>query len=117
MSNQEIIEAKLRHFTGTQQWYRHSLSGLLYTEGIQYLAERAHCHWLIDVVGSYQPRLDAKFQVWKVKVEEDKSALVTMVEGDGEPERVRQELPFTDFPLPEFEFFCIDGVMLLKSEY
>ena len=40
-----------------------------------------------------------------------------MVEDDGEPVRVSQELRFTDFPLKEFEFWCIDGVMLLKSEY
>ena len=30
---------------------------------------------------------------------------------------VSQELRFRDFPLKEFEFWCIDGVMLLKSEY
>ena len=48
---------------------------------------------------------------------QDKSALVTMVEDDGEPVKVRQEIPFTDFPLKNFSFYCIDGVMLLKSEY
>ncbi len=40
-----------------------------------------------------------------------------MVEDTGEPVKVRQEIPFTDFPLKDFEFYCIDNVMLLKSEY
>ena len=116
MNDQSAIEAELRHFTGTQHYYQ-NFNGLLYTDGIQHLAERAGSYWLIDLVGSYQPRLRAGFQVWRLKVKEDKSALVTMIEDDGEPVRVSQELPFTDFPLKEFEFFCIDGVMLLKSEY
>ena len=95
-----------------------NFTGLLYTDGIQYLAERAGSYWLIDLVGSHQPKLqDARFQVWKLEVKEDKSALVTMIEDDGEPIRVSQEIGFTDFPLHEFSFYCIDGVMLLKSEY
>lgn len=116
MNNQSTIEAELRHFTGTQRYFK-NFTGLLYTEGIQYLAEQAGSHWLIDLVGSHQPRLNARFQVWKLEVREDKSALVTMIEDDGEPIRVSQEIAFTDFPLNEFSFYCIDGVMLLKSEY
>ena len=116
MNNKSAIEAGLRYFTGTQRYYR-NFTGLLYTEGIQYLAEQAGSYWLIDLVGSHQPRLNARFQVWKLEVKEDKSALVTMIEDDGEPIRVSQEIAFTDFPLKHFSFYCIDGVMLLKSEY
>jgi hypothetical protein len=28
-----------------------------------------------------------------------------------------QRIPYTDFPLTEYELFCIDRVVLLKSEY
>ncbi len=117
MNNQNTIEAELRHFTGTQRYYR-NFTGLLYTDGIQYLAEQAGSYWLIDLVGSHQPMLrGVPFQVWELEVNKDKSALVTMVEDDGEHIKVRQEIPFTDFPLKNFSFYCIDGVMLLKSEY
>ena len=121
MSNQSAIEAELRHFTGTQHYYR-NFTGLLYTDGIQYLAEQAGSYWLIDLVGSHQPKLlDARFQLWNLEVREDKSALVTMIEDIGQPIRVSQEISFTDFPLNEFSFYCIDGgdarVMMLKSEY
>ena len=42
---------------------------------------------------------------------------MTMRGDTGQPVKVRQEIPFTDFPLKEFPFYCIDNVMLLKSEY
>ena len=118
---QADLEATLRQFTGTLKYYR-SPTGLLYTDGVRYLAERAGAYWLLDLVGSYQPTLlEVPFQVWGLEVRDDKSAVVTMVEDDGEPIRVRQEIAFTDFPLKNFSFYCcVDGpcaVMLLKSEY
>ncbi len=121
MDDQKGLEAALQNFTGTQNYYR-NFTSLLYTDGIQHLAERAGAYWLIDLVGSYQPRLrDAPFQLWELKVNTDRSALVTMVEDDGMPNRVSQDIPYTDFPLNDFSFYCCyDGqipVMLLKSEY
>lgn len=40
-----------------------------------------------------------------------------MVEDDGIPHRVSQDLLHTDFPLRDFSFYRIDSVMLLRSEY
>ena len=117
VGDQPGLDAELQSFTGTQNYYR-NFTGLLYTDGIQHLAERAGAYWLIDLVGSYQPRLrDAPFQAWSIAVNDDRTGQVTMVEDDGEPNRVTQDIPYTDFPLRDFSFYCIDGVMLLKSEY
>ena len=111
------LEAELDQFHGTTQYYR-NFTGLLFTDGVKYLADSAKCYWLLDLVGSHQPELrNMRFQVWRIKVKHDDSALVTMVEDTGQPVKVRQEIPFTDFPLKDFEFYCIDNVMLLKSEY
>lgn len=111
------LEDDLRHFTGTEHYYR-NFTGLLYTDGIHHLAEQAGAHWLIDLVGSYQPRLrQVPFQVWELAVNDDCSALVTMREDDGEATKVWQELDYTDFPLRTFSWYCIDNIMLLKSEY
>ncbi len=117
MERGEGLEAELSQFHGTLHYYK-NFTGLLYTDGIKYLAERGECYWLIDLVGSYQPQLgNMPFQVWRLQVRDDKSALATMVEDTGEPVKVRQEIPFTDFPLKTFSFYCIDNIMLLKSEY
>ncbi len=111
------LEEELRQFTGTQDYFK-NFPRLLYTDGIQHLAERAACYWLIGLVASYQPRLlDTPFQIWEVEVNKDKSALVTMAEDDGEPVKVIETIPLTDFPLKNFSFYTIDGVMLLRSEY
>ena len=111
------LEEDLRHFTGSERCYR-NFTGLRYTDGVHYLAENAGAYWLIDLVGSYQHKLrKVPFQVWQLTVNNDHTALVTMREDDGEPTKVRQELDYTDFPLRSFEWYCVDRVMLLKSEY
>jgi hypothetical protein len=115
------FEAELAQFTGTQHYYR-NFAGLLYTDGIRYLAEEAGAFWLIDLVGSYQRSLgDCPFQVWNITVHSDRSALVTMVEDDDQPLKISQRIPFTDFPLRDFSFYCcvdeLAPIMLLKSEY
>ncbi len=111
------LEDDLAAFTGTSRYYRHPL-GVLYTDGVRHLAEAAGAYWLIDLVANYQPKVEsAGFQLWKLRTRSDRTGLATMLEDDGQPSLVRQELEYTDFPLPEFSFYIIDGVVLLKSEY
>ena len=82
------------------------------------IAEHAGAYWLLDLVASYQPSLrDYQFQLWRLEVAEDCSATATMRPDLGEPAIVTQAIPYTDFPIKEFEFYCIDRVALLKSEY
>jgi hypothetical protein len=110
------LESELNHFSGTEHYYRHWL-GFNYTDGVKYLAERAGAYWLLDVIGSYQPQLKNKeFQIWRIEVESNKG-LVTMREDDGLPNIIRQDIPYTDFPLREFELYYVDNVLLLKGEY
>ncbi len=108
-----LTENELRQFTGTEQYYRHYLGGL-YTDGVQYMAGKAGAFWLLDVIFSY--RRKEPFQVWKLKVK-DRIGVVTMREDTGQPVKVRQEIPYTDFPLAEIKLYLIDGVLLLPSEY
>lgn len=44
----------LSPFTGTEHWYKHWLGGLLYTDGVKYVADQAGAYWLIDAIASYQ---------------------------------------------------------------
>ncbi len=111
------LEDELAGFIGTTQYYR-NYTGLLFTDGIKYLADQAECYWLIDLVGSYQPQLRrVPFQLWELAVEEDRSAVVCAKEDTGEPVIVEQSIPYTDFPMQEFSFYCVDGVMMLRNEY
>lgn len=111
------LENELRGFSGSTVFYMGPLGSIRYTEGIRYLADRAGAFWLVDLVGSYQPQhRDIVFQLWKIRVR-DNQAIVSMREDCGEPAIVEQEIPYTDFPLDEFEFYVCNGMMMLKSEY
>jgi hypothetical protein len=114
------LERNLGQFIGTENYYLHWSKVIRWTDGIQYLCEEAGAFWLMDVVAShflYEEVRNAPFQLWRIEVKADNSAVITMKEDTGKSNLVYQELPFTDFLLKEFEFYCTDGICLLKSEY
>ena len=119
----EELQADLDQFIGGDDLIRHWTKRLLYTEGVNYLAEQAGAFWLIDAVASYQPeavirqsgRLQS-FQLWRLEVA-DRKAVLECREDSGQPAKIRQEIEYTDFPLAEFEWFVCGGVMMLKNEY
>lgn len=116
----EESELNLGQFTGTEQYYKH-FTGLKYTDGIKYFADKTNAYWFIDIIASYQVMLtvdaDFPFQIWTLRVFKDKTAVVIMKEDTNEEPHVSQEIEYTDFPLDEIEVYCINGVILLKSEY
>ena len=47
----ELSESDLRQFTGGDVRYRHAFNrAAIYTEGVQFLAERGGAYWLIDEI-------------------------------------------------------------------
>lgn len=111
------VDEGLMCFTGTENYYRH-FTGLKYTDGIKYLADKTNCYWFIDIIASYQHKLkDVPFQIWRLDVKFDMSAVVAMREDTNKPIKVEQMIEYTDFPLAKIEVYCINDVILLKSEY
>src|SRR5690606_20470949 len=87
---------QLKEFTGTANYYRHALD-MLFTDGVKELCDRFECWWLLWVVISYQPNMKQhEFQVWKLMVNEDESAVIKCADGNGNL-LVKQEISFTDF--------------------
>ncbi len=122
MTNTKSLTAnELQQFTGTENWYRHQLNpNVLYTDGVQYLASQGGAYWLLDTIAITQAHVKAvaaeEFQVWKLKVNPDCSALLTCE--DGNNRTVYQEaIPFSDFPLPQVALWFRDNVIMLPSEY
>ena len=115
--NEKDLVRELKGFSGTEQYFR-SFTGLKFTDGIKYLADKAKAYWLIDLIGSYQHKFEeVPFQLWTLKVNKDKTGVVTCKEDSNLPVIVEQKLKYTDFPLKEFSCYCIGGVLLLPSEY
>lgn len=114
-----IDPATLAQFTGTEHYYRLSRRCLI-TDGAKYLADEAGAYWLLDAAASYLLELGTMDWFVLVRLVVSKStAALTLEDGNGAV-RASQQIPYTDFPLPEQVLYaCWDGehwVLMLPSE-
>lgn len=127
-NNPQALAYALDQFTGTVNYYRHWSGLILYTDGVQYLAETAQCHWLLDLIASHQRDLSNhtderlhEMQFWTLTVHADKSAELVCIADKGVPPAVTEPIDWTDFPLPEISLWVADGgnvmVAYLPSEH
>ena len=124
MTKKTFDAAALHNFTGSQEWYRHSLNRqVLYTEGVQYLAEHAGAYWLVDEIAlaqKYVPTLaKEEFQAWTLKVTNNPATLTC--EDGNDNALFSKHIEFTDFPMDEVLLY-VEGepaqrTILLPSEH
>jgi len=113
----------LPSFTGSENFYSHP-SGLVFTDGIRFLAETAKCWWLLDLifVGQLRCLLDPKkerlleHQFWKLTAKDDGSAVLECFYDEGDRAFWRP-LRSTDFPLDSVDLWVSDGTLYLPSEH
>lgn len=107
---------QLKEYTGTGNYYKYML-GMLHTDGVKALCEQFECWWFLDIVCSYQQDLkEEPFQVWALGVNEDGTAVVLCTDGNNKVLK-SQSIIFTDFKAKEATVWCVDGIVLLPSEY
>ena len=116
-----LSAADLAQFTGTEQWYRHSINrSILYSEGAQHVAEHGGAYWLLDEIALIQPYdrnvAAEEFQVWTLTVRPDKTATLACDDGNGNVV-FSKEIPYTDFPLDTIKLYFANNVIHLPSEY
>lgn len=119
------VNNELRDFYGTEQWYRHPATKLLYTDGVQYLAEKYECYWLIDSILSYNigPNaisLTEDFQKWeltRIIDNEQKTNRFCLTCDDGRGNiLVTQAIPLSDFEGDKVTLYFSNDTLLLPSE-
>ena len=122
--NAQQIQADLAYFKGTTIYYKHMLPGkprILITEGCNYVRQKCHAYWLFDAILSYQEDnklKDVRFQIWELQLQEkDLTWLLTCKVDKGQPPIIKQEIPYSDFPLQKITIWVIGGIALLPSEY
>lgn len=112
------IRATLAGFHGGDTIYRHPLfRRFLYTEGAQYVAEACGAYWLLDSIFAKQglPAVAREeFQVWKLTTNNDRG-LLTCEDGN-DREVLREDIQFTDFPLPELTLWLENYTLMLPGE-
>jgi hypothetical protein len=123
----EILRG-LAGFYGTEDYHLFSpiFKNVVLTDGAKYLAEKAGAYWLMDVIGSYIPRLAKRgvtFAVAQLGTNLEKRTAGFALHNGDKPQRVyaRQVIPYTDFPIDAIDLYVAysDGywVIMLTSEY
>jgi hypothetical protein len=116
----KLTESNLSQFTGTENWYRHGiLRRILFTDGAKFVADEGGAYWLLDAIAFSQsePKVAAEdFQVWTLKVKDDRTATLTCDDGNHNIVYT-QQIEFTDFPLDEIAFWFANNTIYLPSEH
>jgi hypothetical protein len=122
MTKGTLNEADLRQFTGSEHWYRHGLvRSIVFTDGAKYVADQGGAYWLLDEIALAQRGEKAvaaqEFQVWKLKVDLDKSTGILTCEDGNDHEVFRKAILFTDFPADEITLWFANNTIYLPSEH
>ena len=112
-----LTPGDLQQFTGTCSYYAHWLRPLVYTDGVQYFAERAGAYWFLDIVATEIMEVHRRepFVSICMKVENDR-AVITADDGN-ENLLWSRAIEWTDCPAGEWRFYLCDNVLMVPSEY
>jgi hypothetical protein len=121
MSKRALTEADLRHFTGSEHWYRHGLNrNVVFTDGAKYVADEGGAYWLLDEIAlaqRYEKAVVAEeFQVWTLTVNHDRTATLFCDDGNGTVV-FEKRIEFTDFPAEQITLWFENGTIYLPSEH
>ena len=117
MENSTLTQADLAHFTGSMGFISHgSFRRPVYTEGVQYIAERAGAYWLLDLISSHIAfgklrRKLAEGDMVELRLVGNKTGNGCKVQavfadpmtGENMEPVCVQSIPFSDFPFDGFE--------------
>jgi hypothetical protein len=117
----KLTDFNLRQFTGSENWYRHCLNrNVTFTDGAKFVADEGGAYWLLDAIVLHQRYsrkvATARFQVWKLKVNQDRTASLICEDGDCNIV-LTERIEYTDFPLDGITLYFINNVIHLPSEY
>jgi len=104
----------LQGYTGTEKWMQYH--GAVITDGSLAFAENLECFWFLDTIAFNFRRFKEKFQVWKINKNEDESAEITCEDGNNR-KIYTQKIEYTTFPYQTGSLWCINGTIILPSEY
>lgn len=116
----KLDPAIMAQFTGSEEWYKHGLVNIVYTEGAKYVADTAEAYWLLDEIalGQMIPEIRAEeFQVWKLKVNEEKHTARLIVEDGNDNVVYTKRIEYTDFPGDGINLWFTNNTIFLPSEY
>lgn len=113
----KLSKAALRRFPGGLVRYQHQFNpSVIYTPGVQYVANEGQAYWLIDTIAAWigssefekARHLDTRISslhFWSLEVKPDRSATLTAKADSPDEPFIVQELDYTDFPLDQIDIW------------
>lgn len=128
-----LTKHDLNQFHGALVRFQHPLNRrVVYTPGVQYLAEAGGAYWLIDAIASYltpsylagpirEDHRIADLHFWSLTVHDDSAAVLEARADSPCKPFITQRIPYTDFPLDSVSVWAgYDGehwTLYLPSEH
>lgn len=104
---------------GSENFWCHRPSLILYTDGVKDLVEKCQAYWLIDLIISHQSKQAInleRFQVWELKRVKDD--VFNIIATDGNKNKITsQKISFSDFIYDLATIWLVDGCLMLPCEY
>ena len=120
------VIAESKKFIGTENYYKHTLCPIIYTDGVKWLAETLECHWLIDDIAIFSHNLRKSYDFLTITFTSTAYNQGVLVFEDGNNQvLLRKKYTFCDLrtTTESLRFYLTqDGgfnkqVLLLPSEY
>lgn len=109
------LKSDLSQFYGSENFYRH-FTGLRFSDGVKYFAEKAQAFWFIDLVASITPALRKEpFVVFELVVQ-GSAADFKAHDGNGAYLAFKR-IAYTDCPEGHFKFYLMNNTLIVPSEY
>ena len=116
------IEAILAQCTSSEGYHYNAIvrkAGIVYTEGIRMLVIECQAWWLMDAIATHQPTamkdgMLKDMQFWTLTVKNGSADLIC--ERDAGDIAIRQEIPYTDFPLDSIKVWLERGMAMIDGE-
>lgn len=115
------LKSELAYFYGTESWHRVSHTGVLASDGILHLSEKAGAFWLVDAIGSYLPdiiRTGDRMATCKLQKRDNGDWVLSL---DTLYKSFKQVIEYSDFPIKQITLFLCDNgfawCLMLPSEY
>ncbi|MEM9363621.1 MAG: DUF6876 family protein [Bacteroidota bacterium] len=112
------IRESLQQFCGSETIYRNTLTQLLYTEGIMFIAEECRASWFItDALVICRKLIKQGEEFIVVKLQKVGTTGAIRYEDGNDRVLYVQKYSYMDFPLDCIRLYCTNNTLLLPSEY
>lgn len=121
MNTQQLKHHLSQHIGGGDQYMHQLVRSVQYTEGARdfFINAGNGAYWMLDILATEPDiRAEAKrgFANVLLKVEGSR-AVITVDDGNDSPPVFKRDIEFTDCPEGDWQFYFIENVILLPSEY